>query len=127
VPGRDLRLWQEREYPPAVFATCDVDQGTNFEDETFDFITCIAVLEHLFNPFEVVEEFRRILKDGGRLLISVPNVAYIKRRVRLLFGIFPRKGGASSQLTPGLVIPWGNGLVDRRRLLWASPSPSPRA
>jgi SAM-dependent methyltransferase len=38
----------------------------------FDTIICIAVLEHVENPEEVVPEFFRVLKPGGSVVVSVP-------------------------------------------------------
>ena len=38
----------------------------------FDCIVCIAVLEHVENPEEVVPEFLRVLKPGGHVIASVP-------------------------------------------------------
>jgi len=45
------------------------------ESGTFDFVTMLAVLEHLENPENVVAECGRILKDGGRLAMTVPSHA----------------------------------------------------
>jgi SAM-dependent methyltransferase len=42
------------------------------EDETFDLIICTEVLEHVNNPFFVVNELRRILKTGGVVAVSTP-------------------------------------------------------
>lgn len=41
----------------------------------FDLITIIHVLEHLPNPGEMIARCRRVLKNGGRLVIAVPNFA----------------------------------------------------
>jgi SAM-dependent methyltransferase len=41
-------------------------------DGHFDAILCIAVLEHVENPEEVLAEMYRVLKPGGHLIISVP-------------------------------------------------------
>ena len=41
-------------------------------DQTFDVIACLEVLEHTVQPFDAVTELRRMLKDGGYLLISAP-------------------------------------------------------
>jgi 2-polyprenyl-3-methyl-5-hydroxy-6-metoxy-1,4-benzoquinol methylase len=38
----------------------------------FDAILCIAVLEHVENPEEVVPELHRVLKPGGHLVLEVP-------------------------------------------------------
>jgi len=43
-----------------------------FADERFDSAVCFEVLEHVFNPDEVLAELRRVLKPGGRLLLSIP-------------------------------------------------------
>lgn len=42
------------------------------EDNYFDAILCIAVLEHVENPEEVVPELYRVLKPGGHLILDVP-------------------------------------------------------
>jgi SAM-dependent methyltransferase len=41
-----------------------------FEDNTFDSIVCIDVVEHLPTPERFFAEFQRVLKPGGRLLLS---------------------------------------------------------
>ena len=44
-----------------------------FEDRKFDAVNCSAVLEHLFHPLELLREMKRVLKDEGAILISLPN------------------------------------------------------
>lgn len=44
------------------------------ESNTFDVITCFEVIEHLPNPIECFRELTRILKPGGCLLITAPNL-----------------------------------------------------
>ena len=46
------------------------------------------VLEHLVDPEALLRECRELLKPGGTLLVSVPNVANITVRLALLFGRF---------------------------------------
>ncbi|MCU1669257.1 MAG: Methyltransferase type 11 [Blastococcus sp.] len=41
-------------------------------DETFDLIICMNVLEHVFDVHTAVENLRRGLRPGGRLLVAVP-------------------------------------------------------
>jgi len=41
-------------------------------DGTFDCVICIAVLEHVANPVEVVRELFRVTKPGGYMVASVP-------------------------------------------------------
>lgn len=45
-----------------------------FPDASFDSILCNQVLEHVFNPDEFLGEMMRVLKPGGKLLLTVPFV-----------------------------------------------------
>ena len=45
-----------------------------FADSSFDSVLCNQVLEHVFNPEDFVSEIARVLKPGGRLLLTVPFV-----------------------------------------------------
>jgi SAM-dependent methyltransferase len=42
------------------------------EDERYDVVICTQVLEHVPEPIEVLKEFYRILKPGGKLFLSAP-------------------------------------------------------
>jgi methionine biosynthesis protein MetW len=59
-----------------------------FADESFDHVVCIEVLEHLFAPDAAAAEIFRVLRPGGRLVVSVPNIAYWRLRVSMLRGTF---------------------------------------
>ncbi len=45
-----------------------------FEDESYDNAISNEVLEHVFNPDEFLSEINRVLKMGGKLLLTVPFV-----------------------------------------------------
>jgi len=45
-----------------------------FDADSFDSVVCNQVLEHAFQPDRLISEISRILKPGGRLLITVPFV-----------------------------------------------------
>lgn len=48
----------------------------SYPHEFFDFIIMADVLEHLENPWTVLERIRKYLKSDGKILASVPNVAH---------------------------------------------------
>lgn len=52
--------------------------------DSFDVALCIEVFEHLFEPHLAAREILRVLRPGGRLIATVPNVAYWRRRTDLL-------------------------------------------
>lgn len=43
-----------------------------FNDAIFDSLFCSEVLEHIFNPDEILPELNRVLKTGAKALITVP-------------------------------------------------------
>ena len=59
-----------------------------FPGRKYDVIVCADVIEHLQRPTALLESCHRLLKDGGKLLLSVPNVAYSGLIAELLLGDF---------------------------------------
>lgn len=51
---------------------------TAFEDNEFDAVTMWHVFEHMNNPLDVIGECARILKQGGLIVIAVPNAASLQ-------------------------------------------------
>lgn len=45
-----------------------------YADSAFDVALCNQVLEHVFNPNVFLSEINRVLKPGGRLIMTVPFV-----------------------------------------------------
>jgi SAM-dependent methyltransferase len=50
----------------------DLEKPFPVEDELFDSVLCINVLEHIFNYQNVLNESHRILKKDGTLIVAVP-------------------------------------------------------
>lgn len=42
------------------------------ENESFDYVLCTEVLEHIFNPIKAINELVRICKKGGTIIITTP-------------------------------------------------------
>lgn len=59
-----------------------------FQDETFDSILCLDVLEHLdlLAQGPALREMRRCLARDGSLLLTVPNLAHLHSRMRFILG-----------------------------------------
>lgn len=51
----------------------------------FDVITCNDVLEHMVNPFKILETFHAKLAPGGCVVASLPNMRYWEALVQLVF------------------------------------------
>lgn len=48
-----------------------------FPDKSIDFITVLDVLEHLDNDVDIFMEYKRVLKESGRILITVPAYKFL--------------------------------------------------
>ncbi len=57
-----------------------------YPDATFDRVLCLDVLEHLAHEEQslALAELRRVLRPGGELLVSIPNLAHLQSRVHFL-------------------------------------------
>lgn len=60
-------------------AKLSVEDAMNldYRNDYFDIVTCFDVLEHLPDPRLALQEFYRVLKKGGILIIRVPNTESI--------------------------------------------------
>lgn len=54
----------------------------------FDYVLYADILEHLRDPVEVLRRSLSSLKESGKIIVSVPNVANFVIRLRLLLGRF---------------------------------------
>jgi len=80
---------KQRNLKNVNFKIVDVDQGLPFKDMSFDVVTAVAALAYFFDPYFAVKEMNRILGKGGVLVIEVPNLAYLPRRIELFLGRQP--------------------------------------
>ena len=76
-----------------------------FDPESFDLILCSEVIEHLYNPDFVVDEFKRVLRPSGKIIITTPNLAAWYNRVLLLAGIQPVHTEISTRRVLGRRLP----------------------
>lgn len=110
----------------------DVTDGIDFEtdrlpfdDDTFDTITGVSLIEHLRSPNVMLREIMRVLKPGGAIIFVTPNWRfsskifyndpthvhpYTDTSMRFLL-----KGAGFEQVT---VVPW---LVCKPSWLWSAP------
>lgn len=45
-----------------------------FEDQSFEVVTLLAVLEHIENEQAILQEIYRVLTPGGKLILTVPSL-----------------------------------------------------
>ena len=60
-----------------------------FHDGIFNVAYAIEVIEHLKNPYDFIQEMFRVVKPGGRVIITTPNILNLASRLSyLLTGFF---------------------------------------
>ena len=69
----------------------DVSEKFPFPDATFDAIVAGDIIEHVFDVDLFFKECYRVLKDGGILIITTPNLAALQDRVCFLLGYSPKQ------------------------------------
>lgn len=96
-------------------------------DRSLDAILCTEVIEHVVDPMAVLDEFRRLLKPGGTLLLTAPLLSHLHMEPYHYYGGFthywyrhwlPAKGFQIDSLTP-VSGPGGTCLAFARAFLQA--------
>ncbi len=65
----------------------DLNGELPFDSRSFDYVTCLEGLEHIENPQQAIREFARVLRPGGTVIVSIPNILNIEERLKwLLYG-----------------------------------------
>lgn len=89
--------------PQPQFSLVDMNERLPYADATFDAVVCIDGIEHIERTFDFIRECRRIIRKGGVLIISTPNLTALRSRWRYLLTGF-HQGEKSpldeSQYTP---------------------------
>ncbi len=68
----------------------DLNLPFPYQPNTFDLIFALEIIEHLFDTDQFLKNIHRILKPQGILILSTPNLASIKNRLRLLTNHYPQ-------------------------------------
>jgi SAM-dependent methyltransferase len=66
-----------------------VEAPLPFVDGTFGTVVAAEVIEHVFDTQGVLSELARVLRPGGWLLVTTPNLVALSGRGRLLLGQSP--------------------------------------
>jgi SAM-dependent methyltransferase len=83
------------------FQVASSDLLDTFGPSSFDLVLFLEVIEHLVNPDEALRSIRSILKPGGVLIVTTPNLSSLTSRLSLLAGLMPPAMEASTEVILG--------------------------
>jgi 2-polyprenyl-3-methyl-5-hydroxy-6-metoxy-1,4-benzoquinol methylase len=88
--GADLDTEAAAMLGPA-FSQVNLNESLPWKEQTFDAVFSTEGIEHLENHFSFLRGICRILKPGGILLLTTPNITALRSRVRFFgSGFFGR-------------------------------------
>lgn len=67
----------------------DLNKEIPYPNNYFDFIVSQEVLEHIIDTDRYFEEFYRVVKKGGKIVITTPNLLAWYQRLLCILGIVP--------------------------------------
>jgi len=68
------------------FVPKNLNDDTSLEeypDNTFDFVTCVVSIDYLIHPIELLREVHRVLKPGGKVIISQSNRCFPSKAIAM--------------------------------------------
>lgn len=72
--GVDAEKKTQELLPDFDIRQCDISKDRlPFEDNTFDVVYHKSLIEHLYDPVHLMDETRRVLKEGAKLIIFTPD------------------------------------------------------
>ncbi len=80
-----------------------------FRSGVFDIVLCLQLIEHVPKPENVLAEVARVLKPGGMLFLSAPNMLgsnLLSRTLRAIRGTFSREVKRIVPLRPDILQQW---------------------
>jgi 2-polyprenyl-3-methyl-5-hydroxy-6-metoxy-1,4-benzoquinol methylase len=72
----DVQFNLLKSVPASIPRVQGAGESLPFKNQSFDCITMIEVLEHTHSDTSVLDECRRVLRSGGKLVLFVPNKLY---------------------------------------------------
>lgn len=84
-----------------AYAQGDVTRDLPFSNASMNCVVAGEIIEHVPDPDHLLREIRRVLKPGGTLVLSTPNMVSWANRVLVPLGVQPLGTETSSEIALG--------------------------
>jgi len=84
---KTIKLDGIKKFKPDICA--DINKGLPLKNDSVDIIVAGEIIEHIYNPIKFIRECNRVLRIGGELVLSTPNICSLKNRFKVAFGQLP--------------------------------------
>lgn len=61
----------------------NIEPKLPYKDESFDVVTCVVSIDYLIHPIEVLKEVHRVLRPGGKVIISQSNRCFPSKAIAM--------------------------------------------
>jgi len=67
------------------------DPKLPYDDNSFDVVTCVVSIDYIIDPIKVLKECRRVLRPGGKVIISQSNRCFQTKAVKMWLSMNDRQ------------------------------------
>jgi predicted SAM-dependent methyltransferase len=88
ISAKTITVDADKKNHPGII--CDITKDIwPIEKNCADIIIAGEIIEHLDDNLSFLKNCNRILKKGGKVVLSTPNICSLKNRLKVLFGSLP--------------------------------------
>mmetsp|Transcript_13495 Transcript_13495/g.37939 ORF Transcript_13495/g.37939 Transcript_13495/m.37939 type:complete len:382 (+) Transcript_13495:155-1300(+) len=67
------------------------DPTLPYQDNSFDVVTCVVSIDYLIEPIKILQEIHRVLRPGGKVIISQSNRCFPSKAIAMWLGMTDRQ------------------------------------
>jgi SAM-dependent methyltransferase len=85
VVASDMDYNRFKYHKDISFHVSNLENELPFEEAVFDYVLFLETIEHIYNPDFAIGQIKKVLKPGGTLILSTPNILNLNSRMRFFF------------------------------------------
>lgn len=82
-----LELQANRQLDDFQPKNLNIEPKLPYDDESFDVVTCVVSVDYLIHPLEIFKEVRRVLRPGGKFILSQSNRCFPTKAIAMWLGM----------------------------------------